>query len=37
MSEAGKNAIPFNQDVKELTGQHTTFEQFVIDHRSSWL
>jgi len=30
----GKDAIPFNDDVKKLTGQHGTFEQFIIRHKN---
>ena len=34
MVDKGKNAYKFTDDVKKLTGQHGTFEQFVIDHKS---
>lgn len=30
--EKGRNAVPFTDDVKLLTGQHGTFEQFLRDH-----
>ena len=30
--EKGKNAVPFTEDVKKLTGQNGTFEQFIKDH-----
>ena len=33
MVDGGKNAAPFNDDVKKLTGQHGTFEQFIRDHK----
>ena len=33
MVDGGKTAIPFTDDVKRLTGQHGTFEQFIIDHK----
>ena len=33
MVEGGKQAAPFNDDVKKLTGQHGTFEQFIRDHK----
>jgi hypothetical protein len=29
----GKDAIPFNDDVKKLTGQHGTFETFIMRHK----
>lgn len=32
MVDAGKEAVPFTQDVQILTGQNGTFEQFVRDH-----
>jgi len=35
MAEVGKDAAPFTQDVKTLTGQNGTFEQFLKDHLSS--
>ena len=34
MVDKGKNAYPFNDDVKKLTGQHGSFEQFALDHKS---
>jgi hypothetical protein len=33
MVDKGKNAAPFNEDVKKLTGQHGTFEKFILDHK----
>ena len=33
MIDNGKSAIPFTDDVKRLTGQHGTFEQFIINHK----
>jgi uncharacterized protein YbjT (DUF2867 family) len=30
----GKEAIPFTQDVQNLTGQNINFEKFLIDHKS---
>jgi len=36
MHENGKNAVPFTQDVKNITGEHTTLEEFVIRHKSNW-
>ena len=33
MVHSGKNSIPFTHDVKNLTGQNGTLEQFVIDHK----
>jgi len=36
VSEKGQNAIPFTQDVKNLTGQNGSFEQFVRDHQDSF-
>ena len=33
MAKQGKEAIPFNDDVKKLTGQHGTFEQFILRHK----
>jgi uncharacterized protein YbjT (DUF2867 family) len=34
MIDNGKQAVPFTQDVKNLTGQNGTFERFLIDHKS---
>ena len=34
MVDKGKDAYPFNDDVKKLTGQHGSFEQFALDHKS---
>ena len=28
-----KSAFPFNDDVKKLTGHHTTFEEFIRYHK----
>ncbi len=36
MHENGENAVPFTQDVQDITGQHTSFEQFLLDHKSSF-
>jgi hypothetical protein len=36
MDENGKSAIPCTQDVKNLTGQHTTLEQFIKHHIKAW-
>ena len=33
MIDGGKTAIPFTEDVKRLTGQHGSFEQFIADHK----
>ena len=33
MAKHGKETIPFNDDVKKLTGQHGTFEQFILRHK----
>lgn len=33
MIENGKEAVPFTQDVKNLTGQNASFEQFIRDHK----
>lgn len=33
MVDNGKQAVPFKQDVKNLTGQNGTFEQFLNDHK----
>ena len=34
MIDNGKQAVPFTQDVKNLTCQHGSFERFLIDHKS---
>lgn len=34
MIDNGKTAVPFKDDVKRLTGQNGTFEQFIRDHKS---
>ena len=34
LHENGKNAAPFTQDVKQITGQHTALEQFLSDHKN---
>ncbi len=36
MIEKGKDALPFTQDVKNLTGQNGSFEQFVRDHKAEF-
>ncbi len=35
LHENGKKAAPFTQDVKKITGQHTSLEQFLRDHKNS--
>lgn len=34
IADNGKQAVPFTQDVKNLTGQNGSFEQFLSDHKS---
>ena len=34
MVDNGKQAVPFTQDVKNLTGQNGTLEKFLIEHKS---
>jgi len=36
LQENGKNAAPFTQDVKNITGEHTTLEEFVNRNKSNW-
>ncbi len=35
--EKGPDVVPLSNDVKNLTGQNRTFEQFVQEHRDEFL
>ncbi len=37
MIENKDHPLPFNDDVKKLTGQHTHLEQFLIRHKSMFI